>query len=105
MHRPAVIVILAVVGLLAVYWYSQPPALPDFDALRIYTEDSATLKRNMKPGQVWPSTNPCAGTNLPYFLITPSCTSGKNPALVNNGGGKCTNKGNNVWSGCVSASA
>ena len=101
----AVLLVAVVVGLLAVYWYLTQSERPDFSAPPdgIYVENRASLEENWKPGQTWPKNNPCAGTDLPYFLITPLCTSGAAPELINNGGGKCTNAANNTWTGCVNA--
>jgi len=96
-----------VVGLLALYWYSTQYSRPDFgsppDGFLI--ENRAELEKSWQPGQTWPTKNPCAGTGLPYHLITPLCTGGNAPGLINNGGGKCTNATSTAWTGCVNATA
>lgn len=53
------------------------------------------------PGQKWPDPSYCP-QGYKYGLISYAC-KGKEPTLINGGGIKCTNSGNNSWYPCSQA--
>ena len=64
----------------------------------IYVSGTNTVLENQK----WPSKiGVCLDSD--YAVITPLCTGGTNPLLINGGKMKCTNKSQELWSGCVQA--